>query len=365
MKWSRTLVFLVSACLLLSLLVACGSTTTTSATTPSKTTTTAAPQPITLVFSTHDPEANTMNTGIFKPWFAMLEQRTGGRIKVEPHWSGELVALPDAYNAVLKGTVDFALFLPQTVQRFKLDSVFHLVPYDALGWRPSRTYMELYNKYPAFQAEYSEVKPLLLYAMFASHIGTTKKPVRTLADNQGLKMITGGPIAAARAQAVGSVPVSSTPPETYSFWEKGVADGGNVVTMPEMFTSHWGDVIKYVTLVPVTRPPLGVVMNLQKWNSLPPDIQKVMNDMIPEITDLADKSQQLTYKDAVNRAPGELGTEIIRLSPYELAKWVATDKAVVDKFVADMAAEGLPGKQVYDDYLALEKKYAATEYEFK
>ncbi|OGO17793.1 MAG: hypothetical protein A2Z15_05080 [Chloroflexi bacterium RBG_16_50_11] len=361
-------VFLVVALVATILAAGCSKPAPAPAPTPTPTpapTPTPPPQPVTLVFSTHDPENNTMNSGIFKPWFAMLEERTGGGVKVEPHWSGELVALPDAYNAVLKGTVDFALFLPQTVQRFKMDSIFHTVPYDALGWRPSRIYRELYNKYPQFQAEFSEVKPLLLYSMFASHIGTTKKPVRTLEDNKGLKMIAGGPIAAARAAALGSVPVSSTPPETYSFWEKGVADGGNVVTLPEMFTFHWGDVIKFVNLVPMTRPPLGVIMNLQKWNSLPPDIQKIMNDMIPEITDLADKSQAAAYNDALTRAPKELGTEMIKLTPEEIARWVAVDKPVIDKFIADLEAEGLPGKQLYADYLALEKKYAAPEYALK
>ena len=178
-------------------------------------------------------------------------------------------------------------------------------------------------------------------------------------------MITGGPIAAARAQSLGSVPVSSTPPETYSFWEKGVADGGNVVTLPELFTYKWGDVIKYVNLIPMTRPPMATIMNLQKWNSLPPDIQKIMNDMIPEITDIADKNQVLSYKDAIARAPKELGTTFHRPSKDEIARWTAVDKPVQDKFIADLEAKGMPGKQFYADYLALEQKYSAPEYEFK
>jgi len=132
-----------------------------------------------------------------------------------------------------------------------------------------------------------------------------------------------------------------------------------------LFTNKWGDVIKYVNLIPMTRPPMATIMNLQKFNSLPPDIQKIINDMIPEITDLFDKNQVLTYKDALARAPKELGTTFIRPSKDEIARWAAVDKPVVDKFIADLEAKGLPGKQFYADYLALENKYSAAEYEFK
>ena len=135
-KGNRALIFLVSICLVLlvglGILTSCSSSTPTPATSSAPPTTTVA-QPIVLVFTDWDPETNTMITGVYKPWFALLEQRTGGRVKVEAHYSGQLVSLPDAYNAVLKGTVDIAHILPQTVPSFVMDSVFHVVPYDSLG----------------------------------------------------------------------------------------------------------------------------------------------------------------------------------------------------------------------------------------
>lgn len=320
-------------------------------------------QPTTLVFSFHDPDTNNQNVGIYQPWFNMIEQRTGGKVKFECHYNGELVSVMDAYDSVAKGTVDIAVILPSTLAQFPLDEIVASPAFDTMAWRPSRVYNELYQKYPEFQAEYSQVKLLLLYCMSPGNLGTTKKPVKTLEDCAGLKVITADPYQSERAKALGQIPVSCPPPEFYTTLEKGIADGGDVVTLPEMITYKWADVIKNITLLPFLQMDSAVIMNKQKWDSLPADVKKVIDDSIPEAIDLADKSQILAYKDALARLPKEFGTNIITLSPSELARFVQADNPVRDKFVADLSAKGLPAKQIYDDYTSLSKKYSAPEYE--
>jgi TRAP-type C4-dicarboxylate transport system substrate-binding protein len=318
---------------------------------------------ITLVFSFHDPDTNHQNVGIYQPWFDMIEERTDGRVQFECHYNGELVSVQDAYDAVINGTVDIAVILPSTMAQFPLDQIVATPFFDIFTWRPSRVYNELYQEYPEFQAEYSEVKPLILYCMSPGFIGTTEKEVRTLEDNAGLKMITADPFASERAQALGQVPVSCPPPEFYTTLEKGIADGGDVVTLPEMITYNWADVINNITLVPFLHMACAVIMNKDKWESLPDDIQEIIDDLIPEAIDLADRCQILAYKDALTRLPTECGTTIITLSPSELARFAAADEPVRDAFIASLDAEGLPATQINDDYRTLSEKYAAPEYE--
>lgn len=322
-------------------------------------------EPITLIFSNHDPETNNMVTGLYKPWFKMIEQRTGGRVRIEDHYNGELVGLSDAYNAVVQGIVDIAIIRPATLPQFVMDGVIEAPVYNIVGHRPSRTYNELYQKYPELQAEFNRVQPLLLFCMSPAFLGTSKKPVRTLEDNLGLKMITAGPFPSERAKALGQIPVGCPPTEFYSMLEKGVADGGDVLTLPEMFSYKWKDIIKNITMIPCLRATNAVVMNKKKWASLPADVRKIMNEMTPEIIDLADRSQTLAYKDALERLRKEPGITIITLSPEELAKFVRVDKPVRDEFIASLDAKGLPGTRFNADYLALEKKYSAPEYEIK
>jgi len=44
----------------------------------------------TLIFSTHDPETGSWGP-FYQPWFAAIEKRTNGAVKIEAHWGGELV----------------------------------------------------------------------------------------------------------------------------------------------------------------------------------------------------------------------------------------------------------------------------------
>ena len=318
---------------------------------------------ITLVFSFHDPDTNHQNVGIYQPWFDMIEERTDGRVQFECHYNGELVSVQDAYDAVINGTVDIAVIMPSTMAQFPLEQIVATPYYDIFTWRPSRVYYELYQEYPEFQAEYSQVKPLILYCMSPGFIGTTEKEVRTLEDNAGLKMITADPFASERAEALGQVPVSCPPPEFYTTLEKGIADGGDVVTLPEMITYNWADVINNITLVPFLHMANAVVMNKDKWESLPDDIKEIIDDLIPEAIDLADECQILAYKDALERLPVEFGTTIITLSPSELARFAEVDEPIRDAFIASLDAEGLPATQIDDDYRTLSEKYAASEYE--
>ncbi|MFC1945658.1 TRAP transporter substrate-binding protein DctP [Chloroflexota bacterium] len=358
-------IFLTSICLILAMalipiMTACTDETTAPAPAPAP-----APEPvkpITLIFSTHDPEANMMVNDIMKTWFAMIEDRSGGRIKIEPHYAGELASVPEAYGAVVKGTVDIAHSIITHEPSHLMENAFNLSVFDNISFRPSRTYMELYQQFPEFQAQYDQVKPVILYSMYAAHVGTTKKPVYKLEDVKGLKMVCGGILANTRGEGLGMIPVSASPPEVFSFWEKGVADGGTVVTAPNLFSSRWGDVIKYLTTVTMARSPQSVIMNRAKFNSLPPDLQKIFDDALIEMTDVADASQYKSYTDAIARAPAEFGMEIIDLSKEELARWVAADRPVIDSFIAELDAAGVPGAKFFEAYQALEKKYSAPEY---
>jgi TRAP-type C4-dicarboxylate transport system substrate-binding protein len=249
--------------------------------------------------------------------------------------------------------------------QFVLDGIVEAPLYNIASHRPSRTYNDLYEKYPEHRAEFKHVKTIFLYCMSPATLGTSKKPVRTFEDNKGLKMITAGPFPSDRAKALGHIPIGCPPPEFYSMLEKGVADGGDVVTLPEMFTYKWKDVIKNITVVPCLRGTTAVVMNKKKWASLPPDVQKIIDDMKPELIEMADRNQTLSFQNALGRLRKEPDITVIDLPPEELAKFVEADKPVREKYIASLDAKGLPATQFNADYIALEKKYSAPEYEFK
>ena len=305
---------------------------------------------------------------VYKPWIAAVEEATGGMVKIEPYYAESLVPMPDSYDAVTKGTIDIGEGLEafQSVAKFTMGEVITFTSYDRICWKPSAVAWELYEKFPEWQAEYADSKVLFLNgACILSSLGTTKKPVRKLEDIQGLKLICAWKWLGKRLEALGGIPLT-VPPTDYTELEKGVADGGSTIVLRLLWDFRFGDVIKYAVLVPTGHSIMFTVMNLDKWNSLPPDIQKAIDSVSGAYqVEMADREYQLKYKECLELAPKEFGLEWIVLSEEELARWVEADNPVREEFVAELEAKGLPGRELMDERTRLDIKYSAAEYEIK
>jgi TRAP-type transport system periplasmic protein len=87
-----------------------------------------------------------------------------------------------------------------------------------------------------------------------------------------------------------------------------------------------------------------VVMNKDKWKSLPPDIQKTIEKLNGEWIEKSGKGW-----DEIDKAGREttlkLGNKIIPLAKLENDRWVKTVRPLLDDYVTSMKSKGLPGDQ--------------------
>jgi len=199
--------------------------------------------------------------------------------------------------------------------------------------------------YKKFQPkEFDEVKVLYLHAHGPGLIHTTKKPVQKLEDLKGLKL-RGTGLSAKIATALGAAPVGTTMPETYAALRTGVAEGA-LSPLMALKDFRWGELIKYSIENYGSSYSVGffVVMNKNKWNALPPDVQKVFTQVSEEYTDKVGALWDQTDKDAVEFMKSK-GVKFLPLSKEEDARWAATVKHLQDDYVAAMKAKGLPGDQ--------------------
>jgi len=119
-------------------------------------------------------------------------------------------------------------------------------------------------------------------------------------------------------------------------------------------------------MVNINGGPWSYVISQQAWNKLPADVQKVMVDMIPWLTELNDKVQYQNEQTALNTFGKAYGTNFITLSQAELDRWAAVDGPTLDAYVAQfITAKGMPGNDIKNEYLTLIKKYAESKYAFK
>jgi len=284
-------------------------------------------------------------------WCREVEKRTNGKVKIAYFPGGTLTPAAQTYDNVVKGIADigFSCFA-YTRGKFPLTEAIDL----PLGYKNGMTPTRMINAYYAkFKPkELDDVKVLYLHA-HGPGLLHTKKPVNKIEDVKGMKIRATG-LASKIVTAVGGSPVGTTQPETYDALRTGVADGA-LSPLEALQGFKWGEVIKYTTLDYAAGYSTGmfIVMNKTKWNSLPPDVQKVFTDVSREWIDktgaLWDQIEQEGKDYTLKR-----GNKIIQLSSEENARWGAKVKPLIDDYVKSTKAKGLPGDEVIKfclDYL--------------
>jgi TRAP-type transport system periplasmic protein len=132
------------------------------------------------------------------------------------------------------------------------------------------------------------------------------------------------------------------------------------------FSFKWYEVTKCRTNFPtgIWTSPLMTSINWNVWNKLPPDVQKIFNDLsgvsMSKIAGQArDKADDKFYGliTAYDKKAGN--PEIYTIPDSEYQRWVKATAPVLDKWMADMEAKGLPAKAIIEDQRSLIKKYSA------
>ena len=229
-------------------------------------------------------------------------------------------------------------------------------------WVAAKAFMELYNTYPAVKEEYDKQKVKVLYAhgVPGTVLGFIKKPVKTLDDLKGLKIRALGTINQVIAK-LGATPVAISIGEVYGAMERGIMDGYCGVPLFVAGLQKYYEVAPYLT-----NPGIGtyvivpVVFNLDKWNSLPADIRKIMEDLSQETIALEAKWQmEIDNNLAAQWVKG--GGTIYRLPAEERARWKAQVKpeTIWGEWIKELEKKKLPAKQFLDQFVDLVKKYEA------
>src|SRR5262249_11652228 len=99
------------------------------------------------------------------------------------------------------------------------------------------------------------------------------------------------------------------------------------------------------------------VMNQKRYDSLPPDLRKVIDDLTGpfgvELTGTAwDKNEEVGIA-----AAKKAGATIYTVPPEERQRWAAKLRPIEDEWLVGMDAKGLPGRQVLKDLREAIKKY--------
>ncbi len=290
--------------------------------------------------------------------FKRLEADTNGKIVVRPFWGNTLAnAQRGAFEAIAGGVADFgqAYFLfdlagSELFQGLQLPFLFE----DSL--QSSWTAMELYPKYLRKEYESKGVYLIRIDTTRPLQLFTINQPIQTLDDLKGKRVWSPGSLSAQSVRALGGVPSALQTTEVYTAFQSGVVD---VVPThdagAELF--RFAELAKYRTVVNLWVQNTETGINKQVFDRLPADLKKIFYHWAQLWNQV---EVHMYYEQEALAAITSMQKRNIRsltLPPQEREKWIAATQPVVDQFIAEKQAKGLPAREFVADMKALAAKY--------
>jgi len=316
----------------------------------------------TLVYSDFRTQhAFTVKGGVV-PWAEAIQKATGGRVKFEMHPNGTLGSAGDHYEMVYTGVCDVAGPMTENSPgRFPLYEMNKLPMLFPSGEVAALVLSDLVDKYMV-DTEFKDVKVLWIQATPNLQLQLRNKPVKTKEDLKGLKINCDSRVVADTLMALGAVPATMYTPEIYPSLERGVIDG-SIFGWEGAIAFKLQEVTRYRTEVNLCVMSWPIMMNLKTWNSLPADIQQIIEDLSgrerSRIAAAAFEQTEAHLKGLIagmDKKAGKPGP--YTLTKEERARWLKAVQPLWYRWAEEKDAKGLPGTKVLEDALRLIEKYS-------
>ncbi len=276
-------------------------------------------------------------------WCKEVEKRTDGRVKISYLPGGTLLkGGPPSYEGIVRGIADVGISSQQWLAgRFPLSEVLYL----PMGASSATQVVNMANEWLAkFKPkEYDDVKVMYLCAAPPGVI-MTLKPLPSIYDLKGLKIRAAGSTSLI-VEAMEAVPVSVPIGDIYEGLQRGMIEG---VCFPAEALKGWrfGDLIRGMQDNAGIGYPSGqvIAMNKKKWDSLPADIQKIIEQINKEWIAKVGPVFDATTKEGIDFAVAK-GMKVFKISPEEVAVTKQRMQVILDNYVKKMNELGLPGEE--------------------
>ena len=188
----------------------------------------------------------------------------------------------------------------------------------------------------------------------------TNKEVRSPDDMQGLKIRGGSRLVNELLEITGATPVGMPVPAIPEGLSKGVIDGTTIpwevtsaLKVPELVKNHTeftGAALYDLTFV--------LAMNKDKYESLPDDLKKVIDDNSGLEFSIFAGGTQSDADGPARQAAVDMGNNIVTLNEEETQVWRDASQPIYDSWVAEMNDKGIDGQALIDEARSLMDAYS-------
>ncbi len=294
------------------------------------------------------PPGHLRNENLIRPWIKMVEEKSGGTLKITPYYAASMAPVAQAYEAAVTGIADISEgIIYSTPGVFPLTEMIMLpdlglggssVPYCQNMWKA-------YKTVPEVAKDWKAVKVLWLHAAAPTVFMMRDKPIYKLEDLSGLKIRVSGSTSVRIGEQLGFSPVSLSIGEIYQAQEKGVIDG-SLMNYELLSSRRMGEVTKSMTRVPLVTDAFFMVMNLDAWNSLSPEHKAVIESLSGDFAvDLAGKVWDMNDQIGEKAYPN---IQYITPAPEEMKRFQEKLAPIKFEYADALEKKGLPARRVLD-----------------
>ncbi|MDB5941659.1 MAG: C4-dicarboxylate transporter [Ramlibacter sp.] len=309
-----------------------------------------AQQSVTLKFHTFMAPTSNVWLNMHKAWMDKVEKDSGGRIKFEGYPAMQLGGTPvQLYDQARDGVVDISWTLPgNTAGRFPRIEVFELPFMMTNAEATSKAYWEYVQTMAPDEFKDTQVIALQVHGPGVIH--TADKAVRSVGDMRGVKVRAPTRQVTKLVGALGATPVGMPLPQIPDALSKGTIQGCVIpwevvpsVKVHELTKFHAefdpaGGSLYTTTFV--------MAMNKARYNSLPPDLKKVIDANSGMATSAWLGKVQQAGDVPGRKAAVDRGNTIFTVSAAEAQEFRRRSRAIEVEWVEDMNKRGHDGRKL-------------------
>ena len=273
--------------------------------------------------------------------------KLGGKAKVVVFGSSQLGGDRELIQKLKLGTVEMAV--PSTVMSSEVDliGIFEM-PYIVKDRaHMGRIEKELFWAKLAPEAEKKGLKVIAVWENGVRHITNNKRPIKSPEDLAGIKLrVPEGKWRVKMFQAYGANPSPMKFSELFTALQTGVMDGQeNPFT--QIYSAKLQEVQKFLSLSGHVYTPAYLTVGKTKWESLPADVRKILEDTAKE-------TQAYVYEQAAKDETellAKLKQAGMQVNEVDKDAFITASKPIYDEF-----GKEVPGaKEVIDRAVVLGK----------
>jgi len=279
------------------------------------------------------------------PWIEEVKKLSNGRLIIHFFNPNALAPARKVYDALVAGSIDMTGSPCHWVHgKFPLNTAIQSPLLFNGAEAGSLTVWDMYNKYPAWQKEFKDIKVLWQWTGAPFNLHTVKKKILSLDDIKGMKIIGINPQIRKVLKMFGANPIDISPPDSYLALERGMAEGMAFPIAP-MKAFKISEVAKYHTIIDALVDPFYGAINKNKFNSLPADLQKILIDTTGK--KMAQKCGQTLDQGSIKDSDWmkSKGHKFYVLSPAEKKRFADTTQSMNAAWVKSMEKKGYKNAQ--------------------